>query len=53
MSLYSNESIIKYKKRGTYLPILHEATSDNYFIVKCLLKPNVATGFLLTYLLTY
>ena len=24
----------KYEKRGKYLPILHEETCDNYFIVK-------------------
>ena len=28
----------KYEKRGKYLPILHEAACDNYFIVKCLSK---------------
>ena len=28
----------KYEKRGKYLSILHEATCDNYFIVKCLSK---------------
>ena len=28
----------KYEKRGKYLPILEEATCDNYFIVKCLFK---------------
>ena len=32
------EIIAKYEKRGKYLPILHEATCDNYFIVKCLFK---------------
>ena len=26
----------KYEKRGKYFPRLHEATCDNYFIVKCL-----------------
>ena len=36
--------IAKYEKRGKYLQILHEATCDNYYIVKCLLKSNVATG---------
>ena len=34
-----------------YLPTLYEATCDNYFIVKCLLKSNVARDILLTYLL--
>ena len=34
--------IAKYEKRGKYLPILHEATWDNHFILKCLLKSNVA-----------
>ena len=32
----------KDEKQGKYLPILHEATCDNNFIVKCLLKSNVA-----------
>ena len=39
----------KYEKRGKYLPILQGATCDNYFIVKFLLKKNVATIILLTY----
>ena len=34
------EIIAKYQKRGKYLPIMHEATCDNYFIVK--LNPNAA-----------
>ena len=38
----------KFEKRGKYLPILLEATCDNYFIVKCLLKLNVARIILLT-----
>ena len=33
-----SEIIAKYEKQGKYLPILHGATCDNYFIVKCLLK---------------
>ena len=37
-----HKSLGEYEKRGKYLPILHEATCDNYFIVKCLLKSNVA-----------
>ena len=44
------EVITKYKKRGKYLPILHETTCDNYFVVKYLLKLNVA--YLLTCYLT-
>ena len=28
----------KYEKQGKYLPISYEALSDNYFIIKCLLK---------------
>ena len=27
--------IAKYEKQGKYLPILHEAMCDNYFVVKC------------------
>ena len=38
----------KYEKRGKYLPILHEATCDNYFIVKCLFKSNESRVILLT-----
>ena len=34
--------ISKYQKRGKYLPILQAATCGNYFIVKCLLKSNMA-----------
>ena len=41
-------TLVKYEKRGKYLPILHEATCDNYFIVKCLLKWNTARAILLT-----
>ena len=41
--IFSNLSYIlqitsKYEKRRKYLPILYEATCDNYFIVKCLFK---------------
>ena len=46
-SLWASEIIAKYEKRGKYLPILHEATCDNYFIVKCLLKSNKARVILL------
>ena len=38
----------KYEKRGKYLPILQEAMCDNYFIVKCLFKPNVLRVIILT-----
>ena len=41
-SLLANEIIAKYEERGKCLPILHEATRDNYFIFRCLLKSNVA-----------
>ena len=41
------------RKRRKYLPILHEATCENYFIVKCLLKSNVARVNLLTYLIQF
>ena len=34
-SLYASKIIAKYEKRGKYWSILHEATCDNYFIVKC------------------
>ena len=34
------EIIAKYEKRRKYLTILHEATCDNYFFVKCLFKSN-------------
>ena len=40
-------SKIKYEKRGKYLPTFHEATCDNYFAVKCLLKSNVGIVILL------
>ena len=41
--------IAKCEKRGKYLPILHEATCDNYFIFKRFLKSNVAKVILLNY----
>ena len=47
-SIYVSEIIVKYEKRVKYLPILHEATFDNYLIVKCLLKLNVSRVILLT-----
>ena len=34
--------VAKNGKWGKYLPILHEAMCDNYYIVKCLLKSNLA-----------
>ena len=34
MSPWASKIIAKYEKRGKYLPILHEATCDNYFSVK-------------------
>ena len=47
-SLQAKEVTAKYEKRGKYLPILQEATCDNYFIVKCLFKLNVSRVILLT-----
>ena len=47
-SLQAKEVTAKYEKRGKYLPILQEATCDNYFIVKCLFKSNVSRVILLT-----
>ena len=41
--------LAKYEKRGKYLPILQEATCDNYLIIKCLLKSNASRVILLTY----
>ena len=37
-SLKASKITAIYEKPGKYLPILHEATCDNYFIVKCLFK---------------
>ena len=48
-SLYRNEIMKKHEKRGKYLPILHEATFNNYFIVKSSLKSNVLRAILLNY----
>ena len=48
---FATEIKAKYEKQGKYLPILYEATRDNYFIVKYLLKSNMA-GVFLTYLVT-
>ena len=42
------EKMEKYKKPGKYLPILHEATGDNYFNVKCFLQSNIIRAILLT-----
>ena len=46
-SLYASKIIAKYERQGKYLSILHEAMCNNYFIVKCLLKSNVARGILI------
>ena len=42
------EILAKFEKWGKCLEILHDATCNNYFIVKCLLKSNVARIILLT-----
>ena len=44
----NSKIIANNKKRGKYLAMLYEATSDNYFIIKCLLKSNIARVILLT-----
>lgn len=44
----ASEIMEKYEKPGNYLPILQEATCDNYCIVKCLLKSNSFGNNLLT-----
>ena len=44
----ASKIIAKYEKQVKYLPILHEATCDNYFIIKCLPKWNAARVVLLT-----
>ena len=44
----ASEIIAKYEKRGKYLLVLQEAMCDNYFIIKCFLKLNVARVILLT-----
>ena len=44
----ASEIITKYEKQGKYLAILHGATCGNYFVVKCLLKWNVASITLIT-----
>ena len=41
--------IAKYEKQEKYLPILHKAMCGNYFIVKCLLKSNIARAVLVDY----
>ena len=41
----------KYEKRGIYSTKLQKPTCDNYLIVKCLSKLNMAGVFLVTYLL--
>ena len=50
-SIWASELIAKYEKQGKYLLILHEATSDNYFILKCFFKSNRTRVISLTYLL--
>ena len=47
-SLYANGIIATYQKREKYLPILLEAPCDEYFIVKCLRKSNIARVILPT-----
>ena len=44
-SLKASEIIAKYMKQGKYLPILHAAMRDNYFIAICFLKPNMTRVF--------
>ena len=44
-TLWANEMIAKYEKRGKYMSILHETTYDKYFMVNCLLKLNMARVF--------
>ena len=39
-SYFATYLTAKYEIREKYLPILHEATCDNYFIVKCLFYLN-------------
>ena len=46
--LQLKEIIAKYEKWEKYLPILHEAKCDNYFIAKCSLKSTVSRVILLT-----
>ena len=45
---YFASFLAKYEIRGKYLPILHKATCDKFFIVKYLLESNVSTVILLT-----
>ena len=47
-SYFETYLIAKSEKRGKYLPILHKAMCDNYFIVKCLSKSNVSRATLHT-----
>ena len=48
LQLILQQIIAKYEKGGKYMLILHEATCDSYFVVKWLLKSNVARTILLT-----
>ena len=47
-NLLTYEITAKHEKQGKYLSILHEASCDNYFIVKYLLKSNTIRVILLT-----
>ena len=49
LQLNFQQIISKYEKRQKYLPVLHKTTYNNYFIVKCLLKSNVARVILPSY----
>ena len=40
ISFKTSEIIEKYEKQGKYLPMLHKAKCDNYFIRKCFLTSN-------------
>ena len=35
--------ILQAFKRGKYLPILHQTTCDNYFVIKCFVKLNMVS----------
>ena len=48
VNIFRVSDIIKYEKRGKYLPVMPKVKYDNYFIVKCLLKSNVARVISLT-----
>lgn len=44
------EKMAKYKKPGKYLPILHEATCDDYFFVKMLVEIKRSKSYLTYYI---